>query len=155
MPRRAGADHLRMGQPRLAARSWPRSTLLGDKAYQGTYAGFRILDISEPDNPVPLARYQDCAVGQGDVVVWENILVRLWDSNNSNPARACDGQSVPAGPSGTGGFEGVHIFDVSNPSDPALLGSVDLTCGSHTASGFPDVDNKCSTRRPARSRRTI
>jgi len=117
----------------------------GDKAYQGTYAGFRILDISEPDNPTVLANYEDCAVGQGDVVVWDNILIRSWDSNNSNPSRTCDGQPVPAGPSGgapgTGGFEGVHIFDVSNPSDPALLGSVDLPCGSHTASGFPDVDN--------------
>ena len=112
----------------------------GKRAYQGTYSGFRILDISQPDNPVVLTNYEDCAVGQGDVVVWDNILVRSWDTNNSNPARTCDGQPVPAGPSGgpsgTGGFEGVHLFDVSNPADPVLLSSVDLTCGSHTASGF-------------------
>jgi hypothetical protein len=87
----------------------------------------------------------DCAVGQGDVVVWGDILVRSWDSNNTLATRTCDGEPVPAGPSGgpsgTGGFEGVHIFDISNPADPDLLSSVDLTCGSHTASGFPDVDN--------------
>jgi len=117
----------------------------GDRAYQGTYAGFRILDISKPSEPVVLSNYEDCAVGQGDVVVWRNLLIRSWDSNNSSPTRTCDGEPVPAGPSGgpagTGGFEGVHIFDVSNPADPDLLGSVDLTCGSHTASGFADVKN--------------
>jgi hypothetical protein len=114
----------------------------GNRAYQGTYSGFRIIDISQPDNPIVLNNYEECAVGQGDVVVWDNIVVRSWDQNNTNASRTCDGEPVTAGPSGgpsgTGGFEGVHIFDVSNPADPELLSSVDLTCGSHTASGFAD-----------------
>jgi hypothetical protein len=120
----------------------------GDKAYHGTWDGFRILDISSPGDPVELINYHGCAhpSGQGDVVVWDNILVRTWDSNNSTGStRTCGGEPVPAGPSGgpagTGGFEGLHIFDVSNPADPVLMSSVDLTCGSHTASGFPDVEN--------------
>jgi LVIVD repeat len=108
----------------------------GDKAYQGSWDGFRILDISSPAQPIELVNYHDCAhpSGQGDMVVWDNILVRTWDANSSGD-RTCDGEPVP------NGFEGVHIFDVSNPADPDLLGSVDLACGSHTASGFPDVDN--------------
>ncbi len=31
------------------------------------------------------------------------------------------------------GFEGVHVFDVSDPGNPDLVASVDLACGSHTA----------------------
>jgi hypothetical protein len=107
----------------------------GDRAYQGTYSGFRIIDISQPDNPLVVNNYEDCAVGQGDVVIWDDILIRSWDTNNTSPTRTCDGDPVPVG------FEGVHIFDISNPADPDLLSSVDLACGSHTASGFPDVDN--------------
>ncbi len=120
----------------------------GDKAYQGTFAGFRILDIDDPRHPVELIDYKDCAsgAGQGDVVVWGSILVRSWDANNSNPAATCDGEPVPAGPAGgppgTGGFEGVHVFDVSDPGNPDLVASVDLTCGSHTATGVPDLANR-------------
>jgi len=32
----------------------------------------------------------------------------------------------------------VHVFDVSNPADPALVASVRTNCGSHTATGVPD-----------------
>ena len=122
----------------------------GDKAYQGTFAGFRILDIRNPSHPVELIDYRDCAAsngaGQGDVVVWGSILVRSWDSNNSVAGTTCDGEPVPAGPSGgppgTGGFEGLHVFNVSDPANPDLVASVDLTCGSHTATGVPDLANR-------------
>ncbi len=40
--------------------------------------------------------------------------------------RHCDGQTVAAG------WEGVHVFDISDPSDPSLMASVTLPCGSHT-----------------------
>jgi LVIVD repeat len=122
----------------------------GDTVYQGTFDGFRIIDIDDVRNPVVLNDFDDCAnangAGQGDVVVWGSILVRTWDSNTSAAGVTCDGDPVPAGPSGgppgTGGFEGLHVFDVSDPGNPDLVASVDLTCGSHTASGVPDLRNR-------------
>jgi hypothetical protein len=96
----------------------------GRRAYQGSYSGFRIVDVSDPENPVQLTNYEQCSPGttqgnQGDVIVWGDILVRSWNS----PATAtstCDGQLVGEG------FEGLHIFDVSDPTDPDLLGAVGL-----------------------------
>ena len=123
----------------------------GDKAYQGTFDGFRILDIDDPRRPKVLLDYDQCAnpngAGQGDVVVWGSILVRSWDSNTTNPAATCDGQPVPAGTPGQpptlgNGFEGLHIFDVSDHGNPELVASVDLKCGSHTATGVPDLRNR-------------
>jgi hypothetical protein len=102
----------------------------GNLAYNGNYDGFRIIDIADPDNPVELS-HQRCNGDQGDIFVWENILVRSWNSKKT-VARTCDGQTVPAG------WEGVHVFDVSNPADPALVTSVSLPCGSHTLTGARD-----------------
>jgi hypothetical protein len=106
----------------------------GKTAYHGNYDGFRILDVTEPDNPVELIDYRDCAGNQGDVIIWNTILVRSW--NSPAPAGAtCDGEAVPMG------FEGLHVFDVSDPADPDLVASVETECGSHTASGVPDLAN--------------
>ena len=106
----------------------------GDLAYHGNYDGFRIVDISAPANPKELIDYRDCAGNQGDVIIWDSILVRSW--NSPAPAGAtCDGEPVPLG------WEGVHVFDVSDPSDPDLVGSVRTACGSHTATGVPDLAN--------------
>jgi hypothetical protein len=106
----------------------------GRFAYHGNYDGFRIIDISEPDNPVELLDYRDCAGNQGDVIIWGNILVRSWNS----PAplnSSCDGQPVPQG------WEGLHVFDISDTADPVLVASVQTLCGSHTATGVPDPAN--------------
>jgi len=111
----------------------------GKTAYQGTYEGFRIIDITERDNPVEINNYAECSPGstagnQGDVIIWGDILVRSWNSPASTTA-SCDGQLVGAG------FEGLNVFDVSDPADPDLVASVDLPQGSHTATGVPDLDN--------------
>ncbi len=106
----------------------------GRFAYHGNYDGFRIIDISQPDNPVELVDYRDCAGNQGDVIIWDNILVRSW--NSPAPAGStCGGQPVPQG------WEGLHIFDVSNPTSPVLMAAVQTACGSHTATGVPDLVN--------------
>ncbi len=112
----------------------------GKHAFQGSWLGFNIRDISEPDNPTQVS-FTSCNGNQGDIVVWDNILIRSWNSPASLGA-TCDGQSVPTG------FEGLHIFDISDLADPVLVGSVDLStnaifgrCGSHTATGVPDLDN--------------
>lgn len=97
----------------------------GKLAYQGTYDGFRVIDISAPGNPKLIAE-AECNGDQGDVVVWDNLLVRTWNTKRADP-RACGGEIVPAG------FEGVHVWDISDPANPDLVGSLELPCGSHTA----------------------
>lgn len=111
----------------------------GNFAYHGNYDGFRIVDISEPDNPIEVLDYRDCAGNQGDVIVWDNILVRSW--NSPAPAGAtCDGEPVLPGVF-PGGWEGLHVFDISDPTDPDLVASIETQCGSHTATGVPDLAN--------------
>ena len=94
----------------------------GKRAFQGTYSGFRIIDVSDPENPVEVENYAECSPGttqgnQGDVIVWGDLLVRSWNSP-ATATSSCDGELVGLG------FEGLHVFDISNPSDPDLVGSV-------------------------------
>jgi hypothetical protein len=106
----------------------------GNTAYQGEINGFRILDVSSPVNPTVLVDYENCAGDQGDVIIWDDVLVRSW--NSPAPAGAqCGGMPVPAGQ------EGLHIFDVSNPASPQVVAFVPLDCGSHTATSVPDPAN--------------
>ncbi|MBE2319837.1 hypothetical protein DVA67_027985 [Solirubrobacter sp. CPCC 204708] len=127
----------------------------GNYAIQGTYTGFRVIDISDPANPVQKVNYTGCTTGQGDIVVHGNILVRSWDSPVSAGGAAtqsCGGTLVGQG------FEGIHIFDISDPENPVMVdvgndpsdGKQGLRfsdrdnrpnvpgCGSHTATAVPD-----------------
>lgn len=105
----------------------------GDYAIHGNYDGFRIVDISNPHKP-KLVSHPRCNGDQGDVFVWENIVVRSWNSP-APEGRFCLGQPVEVG------FEGLHVFDISNPRKPKLLADVPLPCGSHTTTGVPDLEN--------------
>jgi hypothetical protein len=123
----------------------------GKLIFNGNYDGFRILKNS-PGKPKEIT-WQHCNGDQGDIVVWEDILVRTWNSPapaddpatpDRNEARMCDGQPVPPG------FEGVHVFDISNLNNPELIGEVELSarpeadtfgCGSHTLTAVPDLGN--------------
>ncbi|MDH3753198.1 MAG: hypothetical protein OEU32_04925 [Acidimicrobiia bacterium] len=105
----------------------------GKHAFQGSWLGFNIRDVSAPGNPKHVS-FTSCTGNQGDVVVFENVLVRSWNSPAGIGA-TCDGESVPEG------FEGLHVFDISDLDDPVLVGSVELECGSHTATAVPDVAN--------------
>jgi hypothetical protein len=113
----------------------------GKLAFHGDYDGFRIVDISDPDNPQLVSRTR-CNGDQGDIVVWGNVLVRAWNAPKTVP-RDCDGTTVPAG------FEGMHVFDISNLANPQLVGEVELSarpqadspgCGTHTLTLVPDGD---------------
>jgi hypothetical protein len=108
----------------------------------GTYEGFRIIDVTDKSNPTELVNYTGCNVGQGDVVVHGNILIRSWDAPASATS-TCAGQLVGQG------FEGIHIFDISNPASPQFIRALRfsqagmpegalLGCGSHTATAVPD-----------------
>jgi hypothetical protein len=109
----------------------------GKLAFQGHYEGFRIVDISSPAKPREIS-FTECFGNQGDVVVWDDVLIRSWNSpatGTGSSQLSCDGEPVALG------FEGVHIFDISDPTDPQVLGSLQLPCGSHTATAVPDLEN--------------
>jgi hypothetical protein len=113
----------------------------GKTAVQGTYGGFRLIDVSATGNPKEIVDWDECASGtsttgnQGDVIIWEDLIIRSWNS------------PTPAGGSHCGdwpmaeGEEGVHIIDISNPTEPDVIGFVDLLCGSHTETLVPDLAN--------------
>jgi hypothetical protein len=111
----------------------------GRFAYQGTWGGFNIRDISNPSAPTQVS-FTACEGNQGDVLVYRNLLVRSWNTGAGTPGLfgallTCDG--VPVAP----GFEGLHVFDISNPANPTLVAQVPTLCGSHTATAVPDPAN--------------
>jgi hypothetical protein len=108
----------------------------GNKAYAGSYRGFRILDISDPKNPVVEADFP-CSGGQGDVSVWGNLLFRSIDRPQTTDK--CDGSLDT--PGNTVGFEGIRIIDVSDPANPRFVKAVPADCGSHTHTLVPDLAN--------------
>jgi hypothetical protein len=112
----------------------------GNLVFHGDYDGFRILRDS-PGNPKLISRTR-CNGDQGDIVVWGDVLVRAWNAPKAEP-RSCDGTTVPAG------FEGMHIWDISDLEDPVLVGDVELSarpqadspgCGTHTLTLVKDPD---------------
>ncbi|MGH9244297.1 MAG: PA domain-containing protein [Acidimicrobiales bacterium] len=112
----------------------------GNHAFQGSYEGFRIIDIRSPARPREVVNFTDCVEGttianQGDVVIWDDVLVRSWNSPAPAEGAFCGGVFVPPGQ------EGVHVFDISDRANPVGLTFVSTLCGSHTASGVPDLDH--------------
>ena len=112
----------------------------GNLVFHGDYDGFRIVR-GGPSNPRLISRTR-CNGDQGDIVVWKDMLVRAWNAPKTE-ARDCDGTTVPAG------FEGMHIFDISDIRNPELVGEVELSarpqadspgCGTHTLTLVPDGD---------------
>jgi hypothetical protein len=109
----------------------------GKVAIQGTFQGFRFIDIRNPYRLREIFAFEDCSGegGQGDIVVYGDIMTRSWDAP-AQAGRTCDGKPVPVG------WEGLHVFDISDLEDPELVAEVRTRCGSHTATGVPDPRNK-------------
>jgi len=94
----------------------------GDTAVQGTYAGFRLIEVDDPDDPKEIIDWEDCAsptntVGnQGDVIVWgdpqdkrkQSLVIRSW--NSPTPAPMSQGAEIP-------------------PTDPARYSTPGAFCG--------------------------
>ncbi len=111
----------------------------GRNVIQGTYQGFRIVDVADPEKPRELVNFQDCVRdstdgSQGDIVVQGSILLRSWDAGRPR-ALSCGGVNTPAN------TEGLHVFDISDPAKPVARAFVPLRCGSHTATAVPDPAN--------------
>lgn len=115
----------------------------GSRAFVGNYASFRIFDISDPASPVLLSDFA-CFGPQNDVSVYDSsgdgeadLLFLSVDAVLSG--EECGSVSVPS--TTPTGWEGIRIFDVSDPTDPQFVTAVYQDCGSHTHTQIPDPDN--------------
>jgi LVIVD repeat len=116
----------------------------GDRAYVGNYGGFRIFDISNPASPTLLVNFP-CFGPQNDVSVWDrdgngegDLLVTSIDSVLTDDACGSPTSPTPEAPTN---WEGLRIFDVSDPTAPIHIESVYQDCGSHTHTMVPDAEN--------------
>lgn len=107
----------------------------GDLVFAGNYEGFRVIDASEPGEPVVISDVA-CPGVQHDISVWKDLLFLSIDAPLTAPE--C---GSPRTASGVPGFEGIRIFDVSDPRQPAYVGAVATDCGSHTHTLVPDPGN--------------
>ena len=110
----------------------------GDLAYVGNYNGFRIIDISNPSAPVVLSDYQ-CPGAQSDMIVTEGdngnrYLFQSVETPRTN--ETCASTTTVTDPATA--FEGVRIFDVTNPAAPVFIDGVPTDCGAHTITLVPD-----------------
>ena len=110
----------------------------GRYAYAGNYQGFRVIDVSDPEAPTVVTDFR-CNGAQSDVSVYGNLLFQSVDQPQNNGG--CDSTNVGVNAATPGMFEGIRIFDVSNPAAPAHLGSIRTDCGSHTHTLVPDTGN--------------
>jgi hypothetical protein len=104
-----------------------------DYAYAGNYNGFTVYDIKDPEEPAVAAQVL-CPGSQNDVSVKGNLLFLGTDSQRTNDS--CDNTgSTTAAPGER--WEGIKIFDISDPLSPKYLKSVKTDCGSHTQTLVP------------------
>lgn len=102
--------------------------------------GIRVVDITDPAEPVELARIP-CPGYQSDVAVHETLLVQTIDFPESN--QGCDPSWLDA--SGSREVDrarvgGVRVFDVSDPARPRLIGFVEVGEGAHNVTVIPWSD---------------
>jgi hypothetical protein len=105
----------------------------GKYAYGGNYNGFTVYDISRPRQPKAAAVVL-CPGSQNDVSIHGNLLFLGTDSQRTNDS--CDNAGSTTSVPGER-WEGIKIFDISDPLTPRYLKSVKTTCGSHTQTLVP------------------
>ncbi len=116
----------------------------GRDVYAGNYEGFRIIDATNPTAPQQVLDYK-CIGLQNDVSVWDTGDRRLLfvSVDLAEPTENCEdgagGSVPPLNPNleNANGFEGIRVFDVTDPSSPQYLRAVFTDCGSHTNTVLP------------------
>lgn len=104
-----------------------------ERAYVGNYDGFVVYDISRPRDPSILTQVY-CTGAQNDVSVTGNLLFLSTDSSRSDSS--CT--STPKSATDPTAWEGIKVFDISDPAAPQYVAAVETDCGSHTNTLVPD-----------------
>jgi len=106
----------------------------GNYAFQGSFSGYQVWDISNPQQPTLKTAYF-CPASQSDVSVYRNLL---FVSGEDLSARVdCGAQGVKDTVS-KDRLRGIRIFDISDIANPKNVGNVQTCRGSHTHSLLVD-----------------
>jgi len=114
----------------------------GDIGVAGNYDGFRVFDKETHQLYVSYL----CRGPQDDVSLWRHngrlLLFLSVDRPQINGATVC-GQSSSTDTNAADplGWEGIRIFDITEPANPVYLHAVRTDCGSHTHTLIPDPPN--------------
>ncbi len=110
----------------------------GKLVYAGNYGGFRILDASGA-TPTTVVDFT-CNGPQNDVsfhkMGGKTFLFQSIDT--AQTAEDCSSANAPIVDGGRVGYEGVRVFDVTNPAAPQFIDMIQTACGSHTHTLIPD-----------------
>ena len=109
----------------------------GKYAYAGNYEGFTVYDLSNPEAPEQVAQVV-CPGSQNDVSVYKDVLVLSTDSSRNN--NTCTNTAQPATEKSS--WEGLKVFDISDPTNPEYIAAVETPCGSHTHTLAPSKNGK-------------
>ena len=109
----------------------------GNLVYSGHYGGFRILDV-RGDKPRVVVDHP-CNGPQNDVsfskLGGKTFLFQSIDAGQDR--EDCASVNAPIVEGSRVGYEGVRVFDVSNPAKPKFLDMIQTACGSHTHTLIP------------------
>ena len=114
----------------------------GNILVAGNYDGFRVFDTTQTGNDRLLVNFL-CRGPQNDVSLWKHnsqlLLFQSVDTPQTNGETVCSqNRSSDTSACGTPCFEGIRIFDLSDPAHPQYLKGVYTDCGSHTHTLIPD-----------------
>lgn len=131
--------------PEAPARTHSDIAMWGSIVVSGNYDGFRILDTSLPlDQRLRVNKL--CRGPQNDVALWQYNGRMLLFLANDTPQVNGDTVCSEVRTSDTNitnplGFEGIRIFDITNPANPQFIRAVRTNCGAHTLTLVPDTGN--------------
>jgi hypothetical protein len=107
----------------------------GDYAFVGSFHGFQVYDVSDPEAPELVTAYV-CPGGQGDLSVYGDLLFMSVEETRAKT----DCTVTPAATPLTR-FRGVRIFDISDPTNPEQVALVQTCRGSHTHTLVTDPED--------------
>ena len=109
-----------------------------DYAFAGNYNGFTVYNIEDPRQTSEVKQLV-CPGSQNDITVYGDLLFLSVDSLRSdNTCNSTGLTTAQASATGTGYWEGVRVFDISDPANPVYIKAVETDCGSHTHTLVPD-----------------
>lgn len=112
----------------------------GDYVFVGSYNGFQIYDISDPDQPALRTTFV-CPGGQGDPTVYGDLLFISVEELRGRTDCGTQGTAEAVDPSR---FRGVRIFDISDIDNPNQVAAVQTCRGSHTHTLVTDPNDEAN-----------